>query len=381
MGPGTRLTDEERARIAELAATRLPSRLIAKEVGRSHRAVWSYVLRLRQPAPAERRRSPLRLSLTEREEISRGVAGGESFRAIAGRLGRAPSTISREVAINGGRRRYRACRADSDALARACRPKPSKLATCERLRAVVEARLGRRWSPQQIAGWLPTAFPGDAEMRVSHETIYLSLYVQTRGALRKELTRYLRRRHTTRRPRGHSISNGQGQLRGTLHISQRPAEVEDRAVPGHWEGDLLYGKRMTAIATLVERHSRFVMLVELPNGHSADVVADALARHITALPEQLRRSLTWDQGKEMAAHARFSVATGVPVYFCDPRSPWQRGTNENTNGLLRQYFPKRSDLAPFSQHDLDAVAAELNERPRQTLGWMTPSQALDKALR
>jgi IS30 family transposase len=218
-------------------------------------------------------------------------------------------------------------------------------------------------------------------MRVSHETIYLSLYVQTRGALRKELTRSLRRGHTTRRPRGHSISNGQGQLRGTLHISQRPAEVEDRAVPGHWEGDLLYGKRMTAIATLVERHSRFVMLVELPNGHSAEVVADALARHITALPQQLRRSLAWDQSKEMAAHARFSVATGVPVYFCDPRSPWQRGSNENTNGLLRQYCPKRSDLAPFSQADLDAVAAELNGRPRQTLGWMTPSQALDRALR
>jgi IS30 family transposase len=195
------------------------------------------------------------------------------------------------------------------------------------------------------------------------------------------LTRYLRRAHTTRRRRGHSISNGQGQLRGTLHISQRPAEAEDRAVPGHWEGDLLCGKRMTAIATLVERHSRFVMLVELPHGHSADVVADALARHITALPQQLRRSLTWDQSKEMAAHARFRVTTGVPVYFCDPRSPWQRGSNENTNGLLRQYCPKRSDLAPFSQADLDAVAAELNGRPRQTLGWMTPSQALDRALR
>jgi IS30 family transposase len=336
---------------------------------------------LRRPPPAERRRSPLRLSLAEREEISRGLAGGESFRAIAARLGRAPSAVSREVAVNGGRHRYRACRAETNALARGRRPKASKLATCKRLRAVVKAKLEKRWSPQQIAGWLPTAFPGDTEMRVSHETIYLTLYIQTRGALRKELTRYLRRRHTARRPRGHSIANGQGQLRGTLHISQRPAEVEDRAVPGHWEGDLLYGKRMTAIATLVERHSRFVMLVELPNGHSADVVADALARHITALPQQLRRSLTWDQGKEMAAHARFSVATGVPVYFCDPRSPWQRGSNENTNGLLRQYFPKRSDLTPFSQHDLDAVAAELNGRPRQTLGWLTPSEALDRALR
>jgi IS30 family transposase len=301
--------------------------------------VWSYVHKLRRASPVERRRSPLRLSLTEREEISRGVAGGESFRTIAGRLGRAPSTISRQVAVNGGRRRYRACRAASDALARARRPQAAKLAACERLGAVVEAKLDKRWSPPQIAGWLPTAFVGATEMRVSHETIYLSLYVQTRGALRKELTRYLRPRHTTRRPRGHSISNGQGQLRATLHISQRRAEAQDRAIPGHGEGDLLYAKPMTAIATLIERHSRFVMLVELPNGHSADVVADALARHITALPEQLRRSLTWDQGKEMAAHARFSVATGVPVYFCDPPSPWQRGSNENTNGLLRQYFP------------------------------------------
>jgi IS30 family transposase len=217
-------------------------------------------------------------------------------------------------------------------------------------------------------------------MRVSHETIYLSLFVQARGALRKELTRYLRSGHATRRPLGHSIANGQGQLRGTLHISQRPAEAEDRAVPGHWEGDLLFGKGMRAIATLVERKTRFVLLIALPDGHSAEVVADALAAKIAELPAQLRRSLTWDQGKEMAAHARFSVETGVPVYFCDPRSPWQRGSNENTNGLLRQYFPKRSDLAPFSQADLDAVAAELNGRPRQTLGWKTPSQALDETV-
>jgi IS30 family transposase len=257
----------------------------------------------------------------------------------------------------------------------------AKLAGCERLRRVVETKLELRWSPEQIAGWLPQAFPGDAEMRVSHETIYLSLFVQARGALRKELTRYLRRGHVTRRPRGHSISNGQGQLRGTLHISERPAEADDGAVPGHWEGDLLCGKRMTAVATLVERHSRFVMLVALPHGHSAHVVADALASRIRTLPDQLRRSLTWDQGKEMAAHARFTVETDVAVYFCDPRSPWQRGSNENTNGLLRQYFPKRSDLAPFSQDDLDDVAAELNGRPRQTLGWLAPSQALDAALR
>jgi IS30 family transposase len=378
---GSRLTVEERARIAELAASGLPSRLIGRELGRSHRAVWAHVVKLRQPPPRERRRSPLRLSMVEREEISRGIAGGDSLRGIARRLGRAPSTVSREVARNRGRGGYRACRADRDALARAGRPKVAKLAGCERLRRVVETKLELRWSPEQIAGWLPQAFPGDGEMRVSHETIYLSLFVQARGALRKELTRYLRRGHVTRRRRGHSISNGHGQLRGTLHISERPAEADDRAVPGHWEGDLLCGKRMTAVATLVERHSRFVMLVALPHGHSADVVADALATHISALPEQLRRSLTWDQGKEMAAHARFTVETDVPVYFCDPRSPWQRGSNENTNGLLRQYFPKRSDLAPFSQADLDDVAAELNGRPRQTLGWLSPSHALDAALR
>jgi IS30 family transposase len=376
-----RLTEQEKARIAELSALGLPSRLIGKQIGRHHRTVWGYISRSRRKPLAPRSRSPLRLSLLEREEISRGTAHGESSRAIARRIGRAPSTVSREIARNGGRRRYRACRADGAAWDHARRPKHAKLARCPQLRAVVEAKLTLRWSPQQIAGWLPRAFPDDAEMRVSHETIYLSLFVQSRGALRKELTRHLRRGHTTRRPLGHSISNGQGQLRGTLHISQRPAEAEDRAVPGHWEGDLVCGKRMTAFATLVERHSRFVMLVSLPHGHRADVVADAIGQRITALPDQLRRSLTWDQGKEMADHARFSVDTGVAVYFCDPKSPWQRGTNENTNGLLRQYFPKRSDLALHSQADLDTVAAELNGRPRQTLGWMTPSEALDKALR
>src|SRR5436190_16382565 len=238
-----------------------------------------------------------------------------------------------------------------------------------------------RWSPAQISGWLVDEFADDPEMRVSHETIYMSLFVQSRGALRRELTRYLRSGHTTRRPRGHTVMNGQGQLRGTLNIRERPAEANDRAVPGHWEGDLLMGKRMHAMATLVERKTRFVMLIALPNGHAADVVADALAAKITELPEQLRRSLTWDQGKEMADHARFTITTGVPVYFCDPRSPWQRGSNENTNGLLRQYFPKRSEISHYSQADLDKVAAELNGRPRQTLGWKTPSQALDEALR
>jgi IS30 family transposase len=376
-----RLSEREKEEIARLAAAGLPSRLIGAQIGRHHRTVWGHIARLRRPVVGEPVRSALRLSLAEREEISRGLAGGESLRAIARRLDRPPSTISREVATNGGRRRYRACRADKAAVQRARRPKRSKLASCDRLRAVVEAKLKLRWSPAQISGWLVEEFADDPEMRVSHETIYLSLFVQSRGALRKELTRYLRSGHTTRRPRGHTVMNGQGQLRATLNIRERPAEADDRAVPGHWEGDLLMGKRMHAMATLVERKTRFVMLIALPNGHAADVVADALAAKIAELPDQLRRSLTWDQGKEMAAHAQFSVKTGVPVYFCDPRSPWQRGSNENTNGLLRQYFPKRTEIAHFTQADLDDVAAELNGRPRQTLGWRSPSQALDEALR
>jgi IS30 family transposase len=376
-----RLSELEKWRIAELSAQGLPSRVIGEEIGRAHRTVWNEIARSRRPVVPEPVRSPLRLSLAEREEVSRGLAGGESLRAIARRLGRAPSTISREVVANGGRRRYRACRADSAAVKRMRRPKRSKLAVCPRLRGAVEAKLELRWSPQQISGWLVDEFPSDPEMRVSHETIYLSLFVQSRGALRKELTRYLRSGHTTRRPKGHSVMNGQGQLRGTLNIRERPAEAEDRAVPGHWEGDLLMGKGMRAIATLVERKTRFVMLIALPNGHAADVVADALAKKIIELPEQLRRSLTWDQGKEMASHARFTDETGVPVYFCDPHSPWQRGSNENTNGLLRQYFPKRTEIAHYTQAELDDVAAELNGRPRQTLGFKSPSQALDEVLR
>jgi transposase, IS30 family len=374
-------TRAERERIEQLVAEGAPPWMLFRAVPHSRHAVRRYVLRLQRVPKPEPVRSALRLSLCEREEISRGLAGGESLRSIAVRLGRAPSTISREVGTNGGRRRYRALSADRAALRRMRRPKPAKLATCARLRTAVEAKLGERWSPQQISGWLVETFPDDPEMRVSHETIYLSLYVQSRGALRKELTRYLRQGHGSRRPHGRHASNGQGQLGGTLNIRERPAEANDRAVPGHWEGDLLMGKRMHAMATLVERTSRFVMLIALPNGHAADVVADALAAKILELPEQLRRSLTWDQGKEMADHARFTINTGVQVYFCDPRSPWQRGSNENTNGLLRQYFPKRTEIAHYTQADLDAVAAQLNGRPRQTLGWKTPSQALDAALR
>jgi IS30 family transposase len=374
------ISDEQRARIGELFAEGASAWRMREETGLSRHAVLRQVRRLRRPPKPVSVRPPLRLSLAEREEISRGLAAGESLRSIAARLGRSPSTVSREVAGHGGAR-YRAVTADRAAVRATRRPKRCKLAQSARLRRVVEDKLALEWSPQQISGWLVEAFPDDPEMRVSHETIYLSLFVQARGALRKELARHLRTRRSTRRPRGHSVMNGQGQLRGTVHISERPAEANDRAVPGHWEGDLVFGKGMTAVATLVERKTRFLMLVGLSNGHTADVVADALAAKIAELPEQLRRSLTWDHGKEMAQHAKFSIATGVPVYFCDPRSPWQRGSNENTNGLLRQYLPRRTDMRGHSQADLDAIAERLNGRPRQTLGWKSPSQVLDEALR
>jgi IS30 family transposase len=318
--------------------------------------------------------------MAEREEISRGVAAGESYRQIAARLGRAPSTVSREVTRNGGRHRYRAQLADAAAFCRAHRPKATKLVLEPRLRAVVEAKLALRWSPQQIAGWLPLAYPQDPVMRVSHETIYLSLFIQSRGALRRELQRCLRTGRAMRYPRGKRLPQGRGQLRDVVLISERPAEAEDRAVPGHWEGDLLLGRRPSAVATLVERASRYLTLVALPDGCKAEQVRPALAAAVARLPEQLRRSLTWDQGKEMAEHIKFTVDTGVQVYFCDPRSPWQRGSNENTNGLLRQYLPKGADLGQLDQAALDAIAAELNGRPRQTLGFKTPSQALAEAL-
>ena len=375
------INDEQRARIAELHAAGASSWRMRQETGLSRHAVLRQVRRLKRRPKPEPVRSPLRLSLAEREEISRGLALGESLRSIAGRLGRSPSTVSREVCRHGGARRYRAVVADRAALRAQRRPKRCKIAMSPRLREAVEAKLELQWSPEQISGWLVEEFPDDPEMRVSHETIYMSLFVQARGALRKELARHLRTGRHTRRPLGHSVMNGQGQLRDTVHISERPAEADDRAVPGHWEGDLVFGKGMTAIATLVERKTRFVMLVALPDGHTADVVADALAAKIAELPEHLRRSLTWDHGKEMARHAKFSVATGVPVYFCDPRSPWQRGSNENTNGLLRQYLPKTTNMRRHSQHELDTIAERLNGRPRQTLGWKTPSQKLDEALR
>ena len=375
------ITDEERRRIAELVAEGAPPWKLHQEINRSRHAIRRAVVALYRPARREPRRSPLRLSLAEREEISRGLAAGRSVRAIARGIGRCASTVCREVAANGGRERYRACDADRRAVRRLRRPKPAKLAVCPRLREVVEGKLELRWSPQQIAAWLPLAYPDDPEMRVSHETSCLSLFVQAKGALRKELFRCLRTGRARRRPRGLTVNNGQGKIRGRVSIAERPAEAADRAVPGHWEGDIIFGTRRSTIATLVERRSRFVMLVALPRGHGAESVTDALSQAITTLPAQLRRSLTWDQGTEMAGHARFSVATGVPVYFCDPHSPWQRGSNENTNGLLRQYFPRSTDFKAVTQSDLDQVAAELNDRPRQTLKWKSPCQALDEALR
>ena len=355
-------------------------RLIARRLGKRSPSVRAFVLQTGGVQQHPPHRAPRCLSTAEREEISRGVAAGQPCRQIPARLGRAPSTVSRELARNGGRHRYRAQVADAAAFRRAQRPKPARLVSEPRLRAVVEAKLAVRWSPQQIAGWLPLAYPQDPVMRVSHETIYLSLFVQSRGALRRELQRYLRMGRAMRYPRGKRLPQGRGQLRDTLHISQRPPEAADRAVPGHWEGDLVFGKRPSAVGTLVERHSRYVMLFPLPDGLTAQQVRPALPAAVLRLPQQLRRSLTWDQGREMAEHLQFTIDSDVRVFFCDPRSPWQRGTNENTNGLLRQYLSKSVDLRQFDQAALDAIAAELNGRPRQTLGFRTPSQALAEAL-
>ena len=355
-------------------------RLIGRDLGRSAGSIRAFVESWGGVRPRVRRRSSGHLSLVEREEISRGVAVGDSLRSIGARIGRAPSTISRELARNGGRDGYRAHRADRAAIRRARRPKPSKLATNPGLRQVVEDLLEEWWSPQQVARWLRGAYPEDQEMWVSHETIYLSLFIQGKGALRRELTDCLRTGRAYRRPKTKRAPSGKGQIVDPVMISERPAEVEDRAVPGHWEGDLLMGKRMTAIGTLVERRSRYVMLFALPDGNTAQEVRTALAETVQRLPEHLWQSLTWDQGKEMAQHAQFSIDTGIQVYFCDPKSPWQRGSNENTNGLLRQYFPKGTDMSLLTQDDLDAAAHSLNGRPRQTLDWMTPSEKLAEVL-
>jgi IS30 family transposase len=330
--------------------------------------------------PAARTRSPRTLSLTEREEISRGLAHGASMRRIAARLGRAPSTVSREIARHGGPMRYRAVHADDRAWRNAKRPRPCLLATNLRLQALVAEKLQQDWSPQQISGWLVHTYPDDDTLRVSPETIYRSLFVQARGVLKKELVAHLRR---VRMMRSSKNATRQGQGRGgivdAVSIRDRPAEAEDRAVPGHWEGDLIRGSRNSHVATLVERHSRYVLLVKV-DGKDTDTVVAALTRQVAHLPDQLRRSLTWDRGMELAAHKRFTLATDVKVYFADPRSPWQRGSNENTNGLLRQYLPKGTDLSAHSQEHLDGIALKLNTRPRKTLGYVTPAARLEAAV-
>jgi len=330
--------------------------------------------------PAERTRSALVLSLSEREEISRGIAAGESIRQIAKGVGRAPSTISREIGRHGGRRRYRAVKADDRAWRNAKRPKLCLLATNLRLQRLVAEKLRQDWSPEQICGWLVLEHPDDPSLRVSHETIYRSLFIQARGVLRKELISHLRRVRSMRSSiKATHAGQGRGQIIDAVSIHDRPAEVEDRAVPGHWEGDLISGLANSHIATLVERHSRFVMLVKVDGKDTTTVVA-ALTRQLQTLPHELMTSLTWDRGTELAAHKTFTIATDATVYFCDPQSPWQRGSNENTNGLLRQYLPKGTDLSAHSQNDLDTIALKLNTRPRKTLGFITPAAKLEQAV-
>ncbi len=373
---------ERRRRMRELVRRGWSYRQIQAEMGGSTRSIGLLVRAERgggRVSLFEWEPGPRRLSLAEREEIFVGLERAESCRAIARRLGRVPSTITREVAANGGRTEYRPVKAHRRGFDEARRPKTAKLASSPELRRVVESWLEEWWSPQQIARRLRSEFPDDPMMRVSHETIYQSLFVQGRGALRRELSRCLRTGRAHRRPEGRS--ERRGRFSDMVMISERPAEVTDRAIPGHWEGDLLIGKDgHSAIATLVERSTRYVMLARVAEQTAANV-REAITAQIIALPNHLRRSLTWDQGKEMSEHLQFTVDTGIDVYFCDPRSPWQRGSNENTNGLLRQYFPKGTDLSTHSQEQLNAVAASLNNRPRQTLEWMKPSEKLAELLR
>ncbi len=347
--------------------------------GRAKTSVYEVLRKNGGVAPRERSGSQRHLSWQEREEISRGLAAGSSVRALARQLGRSASTISREIERNGGRQGYRAAAAHQRAWSQAQRPKACVLASNERLRTVVAQRLQHDWSPQQICGWLKLVHHNEPAMQISHETIYRSLFIQARGLLKKDLIAHLRSGRAIRRGKTATFKGHPRGIVDAVSIRERPAEAEDRAVPGHWEGDLIAGSRNSYIATLVERRSRFVMLVRVANRETATVV-EALTKHVQQLPAGLMSTLTWDQGKEMAAHKRFTVATDVQVYFCDPRSPWQRGSNENTNGLLRQYFPKGTDLCGFTQEQLDAVADRLNTRPRKTLGYITPADTLAQAV-
>lgn len=353
---------------------------IAHLFDRSHSSVNRILGETGGIRPPVRRRSRLALTLAEREEISRCLVAGLSIRSIASQVGRAPSTVSREINRNGGQDSYRAAQADMEAWRRAHRPKPCKLVESPGLARIVTAKLQMQWSPEQIAGWLKHTYTGDSSLYVSHETIYRSLYIQARGALKRELLQHLRRTRGMRRSRHHTQKTADhGKIIDTISISERPASVEDRAVLGHWEGDLLFGDRSSQIATLVERQTRYVMLVKVESTDTETVV-NALIKHARKLPQELYKSLTWDRGKEMAAHKRFTLATNIKVFFCDPQNPWQRGTNENTNGLLRQYFPKGVDISGYSQARLNAVARKLNERPRKTLDFRTPAEMYNEVV-
>lgn len=369
-----RVTVADKAEIWERWRRGESTELIGRALGKHHASVYFQLAPSGGILPVERRRSRLALTLSEREEISRGIALQRSIRAIARLLGRSASTVSREIRRHGGYARYRAAAADKRAWANARRPKRCKLAHSPRLRRVVAAKLKLNWSPEQIAGWLKRTYPGNEAYQVSHETIYRSLFVQARGVLKKELLRHLRRKQIAmRRPRHAKEPSARGRIKDAISIRERPASAEARAVPGHWEGDLLFGSHGSSIVTLVERQSRYVMLAKVARKDTQTVVA-ALIKQAKTLPNELYKSLTWDRGKELADHRRFTLATDIAVYFCDPQSPWQRGSNENTNGLLRQYFPKGIDLSLYSQAQLNKVARQLNERPRKTLQFKSPAE-------
>jgi len=353
---------------------------IAQLFNRPHTSVQGILSRTGGIRPSARSRPATALTLAEREEISRAMVDGQSIRSVAARLGRAPSTVSREIKRNGGQSDYRATEADSAAWDRALRPKDCKLVENKALARIVSDKLRLLWSPEQIAGWLKHTYPSDQSQHVSHETIYRSLFIQSRGALKRELLQHLRRTRGMRRSRHHTQKTGNhGQIVGAVSISERPACAEDRAVPGHWEGDLVFGGRNSQIATLVERQTRYVMLVKV-GAKDTQTVVNALIKNARKLPQELYKSLTWDRGKEMAAHKRFTLATDIQVYFCDPQSPWQRGSNENTNGLLRQYLPKGIDISSYSQAKLNAMARQLNQRPRKTLGFQTPAEMFSQTV-
>src|SRR5208282_2343458 len=353
---------------------------IAQLFDRNHSSVEGILAETGGIRPAQRKRSRLSLTLAEREEISRAMVAGESARSIAALLGRAPSTISREIKRNGGQECYRASQAELAAWDRTLRPKTCKLVENRALAHIVAAKLQGQWSPEQIAGWLKQTYPSDESYQVSHETIYRSLYIQARGALKKELLQHLRRTRVMRRSRHYTQkTEDHGRISNAISISERPPSVEDRAVPGHWEGDLIFGTNSSQIVTLVERHTRYVMMAKV-NSKDTETVIDSLVKHAHQLPSELYKSLTWDRGKEMADHQRFTLATNIKVYFCDPQNPWQRGSNENTNGLLRQYFPKGTDLSVHSQAKLNAVARQLNERPRKTLDFQTPAERFSQCV-